>query len=214
MVVYYDWTQQEGRDHGPGRREGRRPTHAQAGRAARRNAPQHRTRAQRRVRQATRSAGSLAAPSAYDPTRASTARASERTYMAGWGALSHVQRGAPRVYQRTKLCCDARAPLARRPPPRAQPATPDTTREPPLPAPVPACVAAYARAQAQCSVRDGEARRLFPPSCGSQSASHARMALRDGGSEGHSSPHPTTPRACTRARGPAAAAKREQARLA
>ena len=32
------------------------------------------------------------------------------------------------------------------------------------------------------------------------SASHARLARREGGSEGHSSPHPTTPRAaCTRA---------------
>ena len=68
------------------------------------------------------------------------------------------------LYQRTQLCRDARAPLARRPPPRAQPATPDTTREPPPPVPVPVCVAACARAHAQCGVRNGEARRLCPPS--------------------------------------------------
>ena len=68
------------------------------------------------------------------------------------------------LYQRIQLCRDARAPLARRPPPRAQPATPNTTRETPPPVPVPACVAACARAHAQCGVRDGEARRLCPPS--------------------------------------------------
>ena len=70
------------------------------------------------------------------------------------------------LYQRTQLCRDARVPLPRRPPPRAQPATPDTTREPPPPpAPVPACgVAPCARAHAQRGARDGEARRLCPPS--------------------------------------------------
>ena len=180
---------------GPGRREGRRPIHARASRAARRNAPPQ--PAQRRVRQTTRPAGSMAIPSANDPTRASATRASERTYMAVVFSRACATRRAL-LYQSTQLCRDARAPLARRPPPRrAQPATPDTTRKPPPPAPVPACVAACARAYAQCGVCDGEARRLRP--LYGPSASHARMARREGGrgSEGHSSPHPTTPCACT-----------------
>ena len=104
---------------------------------------------------------------------------SERADVHGSGLLSRMRNAARLGYQRTQLCRDARAPLERRPPPRAQPATPDTTREPPPLASVPACVAAYGRAQAQCGVRDDEARRLCPPSCGSPSASHARMALRD-----------------------------------
>ena len=105
----------------------------------------------------------MAIPSANDPTRASATRASERTYMAVGFSLACATRRTS-LYRRTQLCRDARAPLARRPPPRAQPATPDTTREPPPLAPVPVCVAACARAHAQCGVRDGEARRLCPPS--------------------------------------------------
>ena len=159
MVAYSERTQQEGRDQAGGKDGGQ----STRGPVARRGETSHRTPAQRRVRQATRPAGSLAAPSANDPTRASTTRASERTYMAVGCSLACATRRAS-LYQRTQLCRDARAPLARRPPPRAQPATPDTTREPPPPAPVPACVAACARAYAQCGVRDGEARRLCPPS--------------------------------------------------
>ena len=181
---------------GPGRREGRRPIQARAGRAARRNATPHPRSTARATSHPPRWLADR--PSANDTTRASTARASERTYMAVGCSLACATRRAS-LYQRTQLCRDARAPLARRPPPRAQPATPNTTREPPPPAPVPACVAACAHAQAQCGVRDDEARRLCAPSCGSPSASHARMARRKGGSEEHSSPHSTTPRACTRA---------------
>ena len=152
-------TQQEGRDQA-GRREGGQSTR---GAVARRCATPHRTPAQRRVRQATRPAGAMAIPSANDPTRAIATRASERTYTAVGFSLACATRRAS-LYRHTQLFRDARAPLLRRPPPRAQPATPNTTREPPPPAPAPACVAACARAYAQCGVRDGEARRLCPPS--------------------------------------------------
>ena len=152
-------TQQEGRDQAGGREGGQ----STRGPVARHGAMPHRTPAQRRVRQATRPAGSMVIPSAYDSPRASTTRASERPYMAVGCSLACATRRAS-LYRRTQLCRDARAPLARCPPPRAQPATPETTREPPLSASVPACVAACARAYAQCGVRDGEARRLCPPS--------------------------------------------------
>ena len=152
-------TQQEGRDQAGGREGGQ----STRGPVARRGAMPHRTPAQRRVRQATRPAGLMAIPSANDPTRASATRASERTYMAMGFSLACATRRAS-LFRRTQLCRDALARFSRRPPPRAQPATPDTTREPPPPAPVPACVAACARAYAQCGVRDGKARRLCPPS--------------------------------------------------
>ena len=61
-------------------------------------------------------------------------------------------RALPVRCARTQLCRDARAHLARHPPPRVRSAAPDTTREPAPPALVPACAAACAQAGA-CAMR-------------------------------------------------------------
>ena len=164
-----------------GGREGGQPTR---GPVARRSATPHRTPAQRRVRQPTRPAGSLANRArTTQQERAQPERSSGRTWQ--WGALSHVQRGAPRcINAPSSAATRARLSLARCPPPRAQPATPDTTREPSPPVPVPACVAACARAHAQCGVRDGEARRLCPPSwCVHESCAYGAPRRRKRGTQ-------------------------------
>ena len=96
------------------------------------------------------------------PEQAQPARASGRTCMAVGCSLARATRRASQ-YQRTDRRRDARAPLTRCSPPRAQPATPDKTRAPPPPALVPACVAACVCGDAQCRARDGEARRRCPP---------------------------------------------------
>ena len=201
---------------GPSRRGG---TRQEGGKEANPRAGRSRGAAQRPTAPPLKSACDKSpAPLARWPSRARTTqqeraqpeRASGHTWPGG--VLSRMCNAARLAYQRTQLCRGARAPLARRSPPRAQPATPDTTREPPPPVPVPACVATCARAQAQCGVRDGEARHLCPPSCGNPSANHARVwraAMEEARDTAARTPPPRVG-----ARGPAAAAERDQARLA
>ena len=145
------------------------------GPVARRGATPHRTPAQRRMRKATRPAGSLAAPSANDPTRASTARASERTYMAVGCSLACATRPAS-LYQRTQLCRDARAPLAlaRRPPPRTQLQRPTRPTSHPRPRPSP-CAWPRVRVRMRNAARAMASRAVSAHPHG-PSASHARMA--------------------------------------
>ena len=176
-------------ENGPCRRggAGRREEEGQStrGPAARRDGTPHRPTAQWRVRQAARPAGSLAAPSANDPTRASAARASERTYMAvGW-VLSRMCNAA-RLAVPTHPTLPRRA-RASRAPPAASCATRNARHDPrATPARarprVRGCV--RARAYAQCGVRDGEARRLCPPSwCVRESRAHGAPRRRKRGTQ-------------------------------
>ena len=176
-------TQQEGRDQAGGR-EGGQPTR---GPVAQRGATPHRTPAQRRVRQATRPAGSMAIPSANDPTRASTTRASGRIWQ--WGSLSLVQRGAPRCTDapnsaatRARLSRAARR-LVRNPQRPTRPAS----HPRPRPSPRAWLRARVRMRNAACAM----ARRAVSAHPHGPSASHARMARREGGSEGHSRQQPT-----------------------
>ena len=152
-----NWEISSSRRGGAGRRE--EEGQSTRGPAARRDGTPHRPTAQWRVRQAARPAGSLAAPSANDPARASAARASERTYMAvGW-VLSRMCSAARRAVPPQPTL--PRRASASRAPPAVSCATRRSTTPIPLPHPR-ACVRApcVRGVHAQRGVRSGEARRL------------------------------------------------------
>ena len=139
------------------------------------------------------------------PEQAQPARASGRTRQ--WGVLSRVQRGALRstsgpiaVATRARLSRAARR-LEHNPQRPTRPARHPRLRSS-LRAWLRACVVMRNAGRAT-------ARRAVAAHPDGPSASHARMTRREGGSEGHRSPHPTTPRACTRARACAAHSRRK-----
>ena len=129
------------------------------------------------------------------PERAQPERASGRTWQ--WGSLSLVQRGAPR-------CTDAPNPAATRA--RLSRAAHRLVRNPQRPTrpashprPRPSSRASLRARVRMRNAACAMARHAVSAHPHGPSASHARMARCEGGSEGHSSPHPTTPRRCTRA---------------